>query len=90
MPVWVLIVWLAIGAAMGFLGRRIVGGQAPGGQLGDLVMGIVGALLAGYGASMALPDSLQGAVGGLLASLVAAAIGALALVWVARQLKRSA
>ena len=88
MPVWTLFVWLIIGGAAGLMAGRIMGGQSPGGLLGDLVMGIVGALLGGYGVSMVLPDALKGAVGGLIATVITALIGALVLIWVARQFKK--
>ena len=89
MPVWVLIVWLVVGIAVGLVARRLFAGQAPGGPLGDLVMGIVGALLGGYGVSLVLPDALKGAVGGLIVSLLVAVVGAVALTWAVRLLKRS-
>lgn len=90
MPLWVLIVWLVIGVAAGFLAPRIMGGQSAGGLVGDLVMGIVGALLGGYGLSMVLPAALQGALGGLIVTVLVAMIGAFALIWIARRLKKTA
>lgn len=90
MPLWVLIVWLVIGVAAGFLASRIMGGQSSGGLLGDLVMGIVGALLGGYGLSMVLPDAMRGAVGGLIATVAVAVVVAFVLIWIARRLKKTA
>lgn len=90
MPLWVLIVWLIIGAGVGFAAPRMLSGQAAGGQLGDLVLGIVGALLGGYGLSLGLPPAMQATIGGLIVSLATAVIGALILVWVARRLNKSA
>ena len=89
MPLWVLIVWLVIGIAAGFLAPRFLGRPA-GGPLGDLVMGIVGALLGGYGLSLVLPDALRGAVGGLVSTVLVVVVGALALIGIARRLKKSA
>ncbi|MCB1791437.1 MAG: GlsB/YeaQ/YmgE family stress response membrane protein [Gammaproteobacteria bacterium] len=90
MPLWVLIIWLVIGVAAGLLAPKIMGGQTSGNALGDLVMGIVGALLGGYGLSLVLPDALRGAVGGLIVTVLVAVVGALALIWIARRLKKSA
>lgn len=83
MPVWALIVWLVIGAAAGYTAQRIMGGQSPGGLLGDLVLGIVGALIGGW--SLSLLGIAN--VGGLIGTFVVALVGALALIWVARKLK---
>ena len=86
MPVWSLIVWLVIGGAAGFLAQRIMGGKSPGGLLGDLVLGILGAILGGYGLSLL---GISGN-GGLVATFVVALVGALALIWLVRQFKKSA
>jgi uncharacterized membrane protein YeaQ/YmgE (transglycosylase-associated protein family) len=53
-------------------------------------MGIVGALLGGYGLSLVLPDALLGALGGLIATVLVAVVGALALIWIVRRLQTSA
>ena len=83
MPVWTLIVWLLIGAAAGYLAQRIMGGQSPGGLLGDLVLGILGAIVGGYGLSLI---GIAGN-GGIVATFVVALVGALFLIWVVRKLK---
>jgi uncharacterized membrane protein YeaQ/YmgE (transglycosylase-associated protein family) len=90
MPVWTLIIWLIIGAAAGLAARRTLAGGPPGGLTGDLVLGIVGALLGGYGVAIALAPTLTGTVGGLLASGGAALVAGFALPWVARLATRSA
>jgi uncharacterized membrane protein YeaQ/YmgE (transglycosylase-associated protein family) len=86
MPVWALIVWLIIGGAAGFVAQKIMGGQSPGGLLGDLVLGILGAIIGGYGLSLL---GISGN-GGLVATFVVALVGALCLIWVARLVKKSA
>lgn len=83
MPIWALIVWLLIGGAAGYLAQRIMGGQSPGGLLGDLVLGILGAILGGYGLSLL---GIAGN-GGLISTFVVALVGALALIWIVRKLK---
>jgi uncharacterized membrane protein YeaQ/YmgE (transglycosylase-associated protein family) len=86
-PLYTLIIWLIIGAIIGFIAPRLFSGQAPGGRLGDFVMAIVGALLGGYGTAMILPAHVQGVIGGLLATLVSAIVGAVLLIWIARRFK---
>ncbi|MCB1774719.1 MAG: GlsB/YeaQ/YmgE family stress response membrane protein [Gammaproteobacteria bacterium] len=86
MPVWSLIVWLVIGGAAGFLAQRIMGGRSPGGLLGDLVLGILGAIVGGYGLSLL---GISGN-GGLVATFIVALVGALALLWLVRQFKKGA
>ena len=86
MPVWALLVWLAIGALAGYLAQRVMGGRSPGGLMGDLVLGIVGALLGGYGLSLLGMAN----IGGLIGSFIVALAGALILIWLVRQLNKSA
>lgn len=83
MPIWALIVWLLIGGLAGYLAQRIMGGKSPGGLLGDLVLGILGAVVGGYGLSLI---GISGN-GGLISTFVVALVGALALIWVVRKLK---
>jgi len=83
MPIWALVVWLLIGGLAGYLAQRIMGGQSPGGLLGDLVLGILGAVVGGYGLSLL---GISGN-GGLISTFVVALVGALALIWVVRKIK---
>mgnify|MGYP001823932743 FL=1 len=85
MPVWALIVWLIIGAAAGYVAQRIMGGRSPGGLVGDLALGIIGALVGGYGLSLV---GIAGN-GGLIATFIDALHGALFLIWVIRLLTKS-
>ena len=85
MPLWALLVWLVIGAAAGFLAPRIMGGPSGLGQMGDLVLGLIGALAAGYG--LALSGIGLSGMNIIIATFVAALVGALGLIWVGRMLK---
>ena len=78
MPVYALLLWLVIGAVIGFLARRILGKSGRFGLAGDIVVGIVGAIIGGY------LLGLLGATGstGIIVSLLAALVGALLLLWV--------
>ena len=82
MPVWTLIVWLLIGAAAGYTAQRIMKGRSPGGLLGDLALGIIGAIVGGYG--LALLGI--GGNGGIVATFIVALVVALAVIWVVRRL----
>jgi len=43
-----IIAWIVVGIIAGFLAKAIVPGEGPGGVLGDLIIGIVGALIGGW------------------------------------------
>ena len=78
-------IWfLLIGAFAGFLAGVIMKGGGFG-LLGDLVLGILGAVLGGwlFGALGIYPD------GGLLGSLVTALVGAIVLIAIVRVIKRA-
>lgn len=78
------IVWfMVIGLAAGWLSGRLMGGGDHG-LVGDLVVGVIGALLGGF-----LFRSVGIAVGdGLLGSLVVGTVGAVALIAGLRLMKR--
>ena len=78
-------IWfLLIGTIAGFLAGVIMKGSGFG-LLGDLVLGIHGAILGGwlFGALGIYPD------GGLLGSLVTALVGAIVLIAIVRVFKRA-
>lgn len=83
MPVWTLIVWLVLGGLAGFAAQKIMGGKSPFGLVGDIGLGILGALLGGYG--LALLGI--GGNGGFVASFIVAVVGALAIIWLVRKIK---
>lgn len=77
-----LIIFLAIGAVVGWLAGKIVKGSGFG-VLGNIVVGIVGAVSGGF---------LFGYIGitasGLLGSIIMATIGAVVLLSLLRVLKK--
>lgn len=83
MPLWTMLVWLVIGGLAGFTAQKIMGGTSPYGVIGDVVLGILGAVIGGYGLSLL---GIAGN-GGIVATFVVAVAGALALIWIARKLK---
>ena len=84
MPIWTLLVWLVIGALAGYFAQKIMGGNSPFGLLGDMVLGLVGAVLGGWGLSLL---GLSPNSGGIIATFIVALVGALALIWVVRKIK---
>lgn len=83
MPLWTILVWLVIGGLAGFSAQKIMGGSPANGLFGDIVLGILGAVIGGYGLSLL---GITGN-GGIIATFVVAIIGAMALIWIVRKLK---
>jgi uncharacterized membrane protein YeaQ/YmgE (transglycosylase-associated protein family) len=79
-----IIAWLVIGAVAGWLAGKIVEGGGFG-LIGDIVVGIIGAVIGGYLAG-ALGISIGG---GLISSIIVAVIGAVILLFVLRLIKRA-
>jgi uncharacterized membrane protein YeaQ/YmgE (transglycosylase-associated protein family) len=78
------VVWfILIGLAAGWLAGQIMG-EGYRGWVGDLVVGVIGALLGGF-LFRAAGISVGG---GLLGSLVVATVGAVTLIFGLRTLKR--
>jgi uncharacterized membrane protein YeaQ/YmgE (transglycosylase-associated protein family) len=78
-----IIAWLIIGAIAGWLAGTLVKGGGFG-LIGDIVVGIVGAVIGGW---------LSGYLGihigtGLISSIVTATVGAVILIVILRLLKR--
>jgi uncharacterized membrane protein YeaQ/YmgE (transglycosylase-associated protein family) len=78
-------VWfILIGLAAGWLAGQIMKGGGFG-VLGDIVVGVIGALLGGFLFGLL---GVSGG-GGLLGSLIVATIGAIALLFVLRLVKKA-
>ena len=76
-----IIVMLVIGAVAGWLAGQIMSG-AGFGLIGNIIVGILGALIAGF----LLPGVLP--FGGIVGSIISATIGAVILLFVLRLVKR--
>jgi uncharacterized membrane protein YeaQ/YmgE (transglycosylase-associated protein family) len=85
MDIMTLIVWLAIGAIAGWLAGQIMKGSSFG-LAGDIIVGIVGAVVAGF----VLPMLGIQIGGGMLAAIVNAVIGACLLLFVISLVKKRA
>jgi uncharacterized membrane protein YeaQ/YmgE (transglycosylase-associated protein family) len=74
--------WIILGGVAGMIAKAVMPGPDPGGCIVTILLGIVGAVLAGFlGRYFNLYDPQQG---GLLASLLAAVIGAVILLAIYR------
>jgi uncharacterized membrane protein YeaQ/YmgE (transglycosylase-associated protein family) len=79
-----IIFWLIIGAVAGWLAGSLVKGGGFG-IIGDIVVGIVGALIGGW-----LAGELHIQIGsGLISSLITATAGAIILILILRMFKRT-
>jgi uncharacterized membrane protein YeaQ/YmgE (transglycosylase-associated protein family) len=78
-------IWfLLVGIVAGWLAGKVMRGAGYG-IIGDLVVGVLGALLGGW-----LFGKLGIAIGGgLLGAIITAFVGALILVWILRLMKRA-
>jgi uncharacterized membrane protein YeaQ/YmgE (transglycosylase-associated protein family) len=76
--------FILIGIAAGWLAGQIMKGGGYG-LVGDLIVGIIGALLGGWLFGLA-----GVAAGGLIGQLVVATIGAIILIFLLRLIKKSA
>ncbi len=77
-----LIIMLAIGAVAGWLAGQLMSG-AGFGLLGNIIVGILGALIAGH----LLPGVLP--LGGLIGQIISATIGAVILLFAIKVIKRA-
>lgn len=75
--------WIILGAVAGVLGKLIMPGKDPGGFVVTILLGIGGALLAGFlGKTLGFYQEGEGA------GFIAATIGAIILLFIYRQYKK--
>ena len=84
MPTWSLLVWLAVGVIVGLVARRWIGGMPPFGKIGDLVLGAAGGVVGGF--LLAL-SGIGATIAGLIGTMVAAAVGAGAMIALSNKIK---
>jgi uncharacterized membrane protein YeaQ/YmgE (transglycosylase-associated protein family) len=77
-----LLSWLVVGLIAGFLASRVMRGGGFG-LVGDIIVGIVGALIGGFLAATLLniPDAVNGIN---FTSILVAFVGAVILLWLMR------
>jgi len=78
-----ILAWIVVGIIAGFLAKAVVPGEGPGGILGDLVVGVVGALLGGW---IMNAFGNAGASGINLWSIFVAFLGSVVLLFLMRAL----
>lgn len=76
---WVIVFWVIVGIIAGALAKLVVPGEGPAGWLGDLIVGIVGAIIGGF-----VAHALGIAWGGWIASTLVAFVGAVILLFIMR------
>ena len=80
-----LIAWIVLGGIAGLIAKALMPGRDPGGCILTVVIGIVGALLGGF---LATVLGFGGLAGGLdFRNLVIAVIGAIVLLAILRMLR---
>ncbi len=75
-----LIAWIVVGLIAGWLAGQIMKGSGYG-LIGDLVLGLVGAVVGGWLVGLVLPAAEPS---GLIGSIIVATIGAIVLIFIAR------
>jgi uncharacterized membrane protein YeaQ/YmgE (transglycosylase-associated protein family) len=75
-----LIFWIIVGIVAGALAKSVIPGEGPGGVVGDLITGVIGALAGGWFFQTFLGHSY----GGWLGSTLVAFVGALVVLFVLR------
>lgn len=79
-----LILFLIYGLIVGAVARWIVPGEGPGGILGDIVIGIIGAFIGGW---LAATFFGVGYAGWSLSGFVCSVLGAIVLLFVLRAIR---
>ncbi len=84
MTIELLVIWLVIGAIAGWLAGQVMSGGGFG-LMGDVIIGIIGAVVAG----LLLPRLGIYIGGGLLGAIINAFIGACVVLFALRLIKRA-
>ena len=81
-----LLTWIVVGAIAGWLAGQVMKGSGFG-LIGDIVIGVIGALVGGWIAStfFNVPDAISGFN---LTTIVVAFLGAVIVLFIVRLLKR--
>lgn len=80
-----IIMWIILGALAGWISSMFMNTDARQGGLGNIIMGIIGAIVAGY----LMPVlGMPGVTGFNLYSIAVAVIGAMVVIAIARMMRR--
>jgi uncharacterized membrane protein YeaQ/YmgE (transglycosylase-associated protein family) len=83
-----ILAWILVGLVAGFLAKAVMPGTEgePGGFLGTMILGIVGAIVGGWVWNLALGS--PGANGFNIGSIFVAFVGSVIVIGIARMLTR--
>jgi uncharacterized membrane protein YeaQ/YmgE (transglycosylase-associated protein family) len=76
-----ILAWIIVGILAGWLAKKVIPGEGPGGVLGDLVIGVVGAIVGGWVFNY---FGHPGATGLNIGSIIVAFVGAVVVLWLMR------
>jgi uncharacterized membrane protein YeaQ/YmgE (transglycosylase-associated protein family) len=79
------IAWIVVGIIAGWLAKFVIRGTGPGGALGDLLIGVIGAVLGGWIWNW---FGHVGATGINIPSIIVAFVGSVILLFVSRGLSQ--
>jgi uncharacterized membrane protein YeaQ/YmgE (transglycosylase-associated protein family) len=76
-----ILAWIIVGIIAGWLARMVIPSEGPAGLLGDLVIGVVGAMVGGW-----IFNSFghPGVTGVNIGSIVVSFVGAVGVLWLMR------
>lgn len=78
-----ILFWIIVGIVAGALAKMVVPGEGPGGIIGDLIIGILGALVGGFIFGLFNKTGASAGMGYLWSTLVAF-IGSVVLLFIFR------
>jgi uncharacterized membrane protein YeaQ/YmgE (transglycosylase-associated protein family) len=82
-----LIIYLIFGAIVGYVASRLMGTNSQQGPFLDVVVGIIGALLAGYIVTPLLGiGTINDAI--TIPTLLVTLLGSVILLWIVKQIRR--
>lgn len=79
-----ILLWLLLGLIAGWLASVVMKTDNRQGPIGDIVMGVIGALVGGFVFSF---FGAQGVTGFDLYSILVATLGAIILIWIGRMIR---
>jgi uncharacterized membrane protein YeaQ/YmgE (transglycosylase-associated protein family) len=77
-----ILAWIVVGIIAGWLGKMVIPGEGPAGLVGDLVIGVVGAVVGGWIFGYFGHTGVTGLNTG---SILVAFVGAVVVLWLVRQ-----
>ncbi|MBV8722704.1 MAG: GlsB/YeaQ/YmgE family stress response membrane protein [Candidatus Eremiobacteraeota bacterium] len=79
-----ILAWILFGLIVGLVARWVVPGEGPGGIIGDIIVGVLGAFVGGWLYSL---FGHTGVTGFNLPRMLCALIGAVVLLWIIRAVR---